>query len=320
MTALLIISRLLPAEQVSGFGPCFRLATCAHLVRTLSLQIGLAMLPLAAVCGALHRRLLAVGIAALATWMVLPALAWYLPHDSPPVAGESIRVMTCNLLRDNRCVDEIAEEVLAADADVVCFQECAVRWHEGLRTRLGSVYPYRLFVPRRYDMGLAIYSRRRLEGDSEWSDFRDDPPAQPLRTVIEIDGQPVALYNLHLFHPWPVPAMAARRAQFTAFLQRLDRETLPCIITGDFNATPFSPTMEALAARGLLNAWDLVGRGLGATWPDRPFLRRLPGLRIDHIFISPALTCTHCRVGRGEGSDHRPVIAELGFARRERRH
>ena len=135
------------------------------------------------------------------------------------------------------------------------------------------------------------------------------------RLKVEIDGQSVALYNLHMFQPWPARSMAARRAQLAGLFQRLDRETLPCIIAGDFNATPTSPTMAALAERNLADAWDQAGWGLGATWPDRFMVRRFPGIRIDHVYMSSSLTCTACTVGKGKGSDHRPIVAQLGFAK-----
>ena len=44
-------------------------------------------------------------------------------------------------------------------------------------------------------------------------------------------------------------------------------------------------------------------------------LRWFPGIRLDHIFLSKELTSTQSRTGTGAGSDHRPVIAETGFAR-----
>jgi endonuclease/exonuclease/phosphatase (EEP) superfamily protein YafD len=42
----------------------------------------------------------------------------------------------------------------------------------------------------------------------------------------------------------------------------------------------------------------------------------LPGIRIDHVYLSPELTATAARVGSFVGSDHRPVIAEVGLRAR----
>lgn len=39
-----------------------------------------------------------------------------------------------------------------------------------------------------------------------------------------------------------------------------------------------------------------------------------PGFRIDHAYLSPALTASHAWVGDTPGSDHRHVVARIGFA------
>jgi endonuclease/exonuclease/phosphatase (EEP) superfamily protein YafD len=42
-------------------------------------------------------------------------------------------------------------------------------------------------------------------------------------------------------------------------------------------------------------------------------LRYITGIGIDHIYVGAGLTCASSRAGIGEGSDHRPVIAVVGF-------
>ncbi|HOA75883.1 MAG TPA: hypothetical protein PL151_02950 [Phycisphaerae bacterium] len=51
------------------------------------------------------------------------------------------------------------------------------------------------------------------------------------------------------------------------------------------------------------------------TWSVISFYRWLPGLRLDRIFLGPELTACESRTGEGWGSDHRPVIARIGFKR-----
>jgi len=67
-------------------------------------------------------------------------------------------------------------------------------------------------------------------------------------------------------------------------------------------------------ALGLRDAHDLAGFGRGATWPVRRWWRYVPGLRLDHIYVSDAFAVTESRTGVGRGSDHRPVSATLGWA------
>lgn len=86
------------------------------------------------------------------------------------------------------------------------------------------------------------------------------------------------------------------------------------ILGGDFSFTQNSPQAAALRRIGLEDAQDLGNWGRGTTWPVNSFLRWIPGLRLDHIYLGSSLTCVDCRTGVGKGSDHRPVIARIGLA------
>lgn len=79
------------------------------------------------------------------------------------------------------------------------------------------------------------------------------------------------------------------------------------VIVGDLNLTETTPQHARLAAIGLRDAWDLRGRGRGATWPNNSFLRYLPGLRLDHVYVSDEISVRSVKIGRGNGSDHQPV-------------
>jgi endonuclease/exonuclease/phosphatase (EEP) superfamily protein YafD len=97
------------------------------------------------------------------------------------------------------------------------------------------------------------------------------------------------------------------------FADLLGKEEHPIVLAGDFNCTNRSPYASALRNIDLRDVHTQAGFGRGATWPVSGFFRRLPGLRLDHIFLSDALTCTESRTGTGTGSDHRPVVARIAF-------
>ena len=90
-------------------------------------------------------------------------------------------------------------------------------------------------------------------------------------------------------------------------------ETLPVIAAGDFNFTQETPNEAALKNVGLQDGFEQSGQGRGSTWPvDPPWMQWLPGVRIDHIFVSRQLTCTHFFVGGYDGLDHLPIVADVG--------
>jgi endonuclease/exonuclease/phosphatase (EEP) superfamily protein YafD len=84
------------------------------------------------------------------------------------------------------------------------------------------------------------------------------------------------------------------------------------LVLGDLNTTPWAPSFRRLVrASGLVNS--ALGHGLDPTWPARwPWPLRIP---IDHCLHSPALTTINRRVGPAIGSDHLPLIVDIGLGR-----
>ena len=99
-----------------------------------------------------------------------------------------------------------------------------------------------------------------------------------------------------------------RRAQrsITGIARRLPR---PRLVVGDFNASPYNRWFHQLLDLGLRDAHESVGRPLATTWPNGRHL--VPPLALDHLFADPPLVALHVREGRGEGSDHRPIVVDL---------
>lgn len=80
----------------------------------------------------------------------------------------------------------------------------------------------------------------------------------------------------------------------------------PVIAGGDFNAEPGSRTYEQLVAGGLRDAWKECGAGDGFTYPaDNPIKR------IDYLFLTASLGCSHAEVIDTRVSDHRPLLITL---------
>ncbi len=154
-----------------------------------------------------------------------------------------------------------------------------------------------------------------------------NPGGTLVRVPISHNGRSFAVYNVHLKsfttnRPWEDGQTFRPRAWFrflqstsAAFIQRadeaeeirdiIDREDLPFLLCGDFNATPHEWTYAKLAA-GLTDAYRASGGLWGATFPSSR-----PLVRIDFILASPEWFVASTDVGPDGFSDHRPVTARL---------
>lgn len=230
------------------------------------------------------------------------------------VNGPPIRIVQFNVWKDNVAPDRAARWILAQDADVVVLEEAA-RSGGRIRDALLGRYPYRvdcLGAERRcstviLSMRPPIDSGGLARGDPEnrgalsavWARF--DHPAGPF-TVI----------GAHYMRPWPYSDQTRGQDQLIRFVEGRNQDRM--VLVGDFNATPWS-----FALKRQDRAWTLtrVTRAL-PTWPNADGLARTlrlpPILPLDHVYIGRDLRKTALRRGPRLGSDHYPLVIDLGAA------
>jgi endonuclease/exonuclease/phosphatase (EEP) superfamily protein YafD len=131
---------------------------------------------------------------------------------------------------------------------------------------------------------------------------------------VDLGGRPVRLTNIHLMSPVGLDRATEHREQ-AARLAALVRADIAAghdvVLAGDFNATPGTAHSRAMTGAGLRESHRLSGWGRGTTWCRTTRLAYLPGIRLDHIFLSPGLACVGARAGGDTGSDHRPIVARI---------
>lgn len=283
------------------------------MIRTFLFQLGLLLALIVVVAGLLRQWRLLLATLPVLTFSLGPDVWSYVPGRCPVVAGETIRVLTANLLYTNRDTAPLVAEVAGADADVVVLQEYTPAWQAAMRPALGTKYHYAQELTRQDAFGWAIYAKRPFDGPVNCNLTLGRESTPQLRAVLRIDGRPVAFYCVHLLPPRTLVWTAGQREEFATLLDRLREERLPIVLCGDFNFTNRSPFAAALARLGLRDVHEVSGWGRGTTWSVFGFYRALPGVRLDHIYISRELTSTACSTGVGQGSDHRPVTGTIGF-------
>lgn len=312
--ALLAFAYLLPPDYRND-SPAYVLAFwLAMMVRTFQFHIGLLLLAIALVAAFGRGRRLFVAAIPLALLILVRALGQFVPHrPSAAAGGPTFRVMSVNLLMVNQQKEALADEMLAANPDILLLQEYTDEWHATLQRKLLAQYPHHAERAQDDSFGMAIYSRLPFNGEPETWLHLGQAVTPQMRTVIKVQRQDVAFYNVHLLPPRGPAYVSEHRLQFADLLKELAAEKLPYVLAGDFNFPPTTVQHRDLMRIGARETHTEAGRGMGLTWPVNSVFRYLPGMRIDHLYIAPSLSATRHETGYGAGSDHRPVWADIAL-------
>lgn len=141
-------------------------------------------------------------------------------------------------------------------------------------------------------------------------------------TVALPDGSQVEVVNVHLstaatdLRFWHRSAWQGHRSnralrlkELSLVQQVLEQTTsfpnTPTLFGGDFNS-PASDVVHRLLTRDFTDAFAAAGTGWGNT-----FQRRLPILRIDHLYSTRHFAPVRCHTVTTRHSDHRMVVADF---------
>jgi vancomycin resistance protein VanJ len=247
---------------------------------------------------------------------------------SVQAAEPRLRVLTMNMLYENRDYQELIAFVRERDADVLVIQELEPGLTEAIERELPDLYPYRY-----------AYAERNSEGLGIWSHYPIVATAQPeerrfLEATIDVRGRHIHVINVHPRAPYmrvrnyrriPLPQLQTfstdeRDRLLAQLAARIDAAPRPLIVAGDFNLTERERPYDALAAR-LDDAFAVAGWGLGATFPANDdagdggvFGIPAPLVRIDYVWSSAELPAQRAEVRCDvPGSDHCALEVDLGL-------
>jgi endonuclease/exonuclease/phosphatase (EEP) superfamily protein YafD len=221
--------------------------------------------------------------------------------------GVPLRVVSANVLSQNRTPEKVLEFVRAADADLVLLIDAGGREWREILGQLRDLYPHQA--------QRAWLSRARINLYSRWpiisEEVREAPRSQRpyLVAKLAIEDRTLEVVGVHPSSPSPSePGKTRRRNRELDHIADVAKDTdAAVIVAGDFNTTPWSPHFkDLLAAAGLRNAAE--GKGYIPTWPTWFWPARIP---IDHVLFKGPIAVTTVRRGPAVGSDHFPIIADL---------
>ena len=231
-----------------------------------------------------------------------------------PASGKRLRVMTANIELGGADLGELVRLVRRNRIDVLSVQELTPAAANALRREgLHEMLPERVLAPAPRSTGGGLYSRYRLRRlpELKGGSTTFEMPAARMRVPS------VGAIELVAVHPNP-PVDGDATAQWRSDLRALPRAdpggTLR-VLPGDFNATLDHDELREILDSGYVDAADRAGKGLIPTWPTG---RRIPPpVTIDHVLADQRIGVGDVSIHSLEGSDHRPVSAELALPVRE---
>ncbi|MQY07295.1 endonuclease/exonuclease/phosphatase family protein [Actinomadura macrotermitis] len=289
-----------------------RIGNLGSLVETLLPWSGLFVPVLLA--GALWRRSAAAVVA-----LLLPVTVWLclfggrLGDRSHP--GGDLTLVSHNVGADNRDPAGTARGLAASGADVLALQEMTEQARGAYEKELAKAYPYHTVQGT-----VGLWSRLPLSDIRPVDTKIDAGPLaatkpdrakmaynRALRATVATPHGPLAVYVAHLGSVRVNPRegfstghrdRGARALGEAVAAERNER----VVLLGDLNGTMDDRAFAGLTAQ-LRSAQD----GFGFTWPAS-----FPMVRIDQILVR-GVKPESARVLPATGSDHRPVVARIGW-------
>ncbi len=277
------------------------------LLQSLRLHIlagGLALAVLMLVAGLRWRALMfLLCLGAAGIHGVMPLLDMHARRGAAPAGAQAtmLDVLSYNVLTGNPRAGEVVQFIVEAAPDVAVIMETP--GVGDYLDELSAVLPYRLGCADPNTCDLSIHSKYPIiEGSIRrlWP-FQNE---RFLLARIEKEGVPVTIVGVHFSKPYFDQASWVETEQLVRILKRVEGEV---ILTGDFNAAPWSDTVLYLAEKAEL----IPGPVHPATWPVRAGPLGVP---IDNMFTRGNARILEIAAGEDSfGSNHRYLRATVGL-------
>lgn len=246
---------------------------------------------------------IACGITAMINLIAVCRSCW-LPGEPAYTSGASVRLASINVTSSNKKLGLALKWIKEVNPDVLLIMEIREeRVHEF--DCLRSTYPHVIIKPRADDFGIALFSRLPIRAGSTVE--LGDSGVPSVEAELVADGIPFHIIGLHAIPPSTPNNNNLRNAQFQAAANKLRQLSIPAILCGDFNCTPWNPWFSELLNNTNLKDTERGYRLLGS-WPAWLPVFRLP---IDHCLVSKSINVLDRQLGPYVGGDHLPLLIDL---------
>jgi len=269
-------------------------------------QYAALMVPLVAVLVGSGRRRTAL-VAGLALLVNLALIApVYLTSPAEPEGPARLEILSFNVTASNPQRSAVIDYLARSEADIIFLHESSTDWEDALSR---SDLPYRVVVAR--EPGSA-FGTLALVGDDTVANVvaLGDFGQLSIEVVANLDGREIRVLGSHPLSPVSSTRAKARDQQLRTMGRWAARQSVPVVVTGDFNASTWSRGFSLVTKDAdLVNSQK--GYGIQASWPAGRPLFAIP---IDHLVHSPELTTVDRHIGESLGSDHFALFVTVAWA------
>jgi len=231
-------------------------------------------------------------------------LPMLLPKEQPPTSA-SLTLVTANVWgARNKQTERFVSFIHENHPDVICIEEVTPHWLSKLKEALPE---YRYSFDEGHSGGSAIFSKIPIEKVAPPTGAH--PRRYGVRGELVFGGQRMLLIAVHPPAPYTRKRWSLRNQELQRLADDVQTSQIPVVVAGDFNSTPWSGYFQRLIETAKLEDSE-TGHGIQSSWCT---MMPLPLIPIDHCVYTKQLAVINRRTGPNVGSDHLPVIIQLGL-------
>jgi endonuclease/exonuclease/phosphatase family metal-dependent hydrolase len=218
-----------------------------------------------------------------------------------------VSIYSANIHKDNRWLSRLIKDINNKRPDIILLLEVRPRHVDKLRYILGK-YKYKIIDPKMYKTGIGLIFLSKYPVKSFNITNISESGNGIIRSVLDVKGKQVVYYGVHLPRISMDRSFKFKQRIFIKLASIIAEESLPLIVTGDFNSTPYSPIFKKLIDISKLKYPDYEWN---PTWPS--FFPPL-WIPIDHVLVKHDAQIHELTKGGFIFSDHFPIFAKISLS------